>query len=358
MTSHRRRRSFLQHTLLLSAVGMLSVLALAPVTAAPVQAKSPWAGGTRAYETLTLRYQGSEGAVTLPELADALGYLAPLKLDWVGNTISGPQDIQSAATGQIDFGGAFNGAIVNLIAAGAPIKAVISYYGTDDKTFEGFWVRNGSPIKSAKDLIGKKVGMNTFGGQAEFILREWLHRQGLSQEQIGQVTLVVLPPVSTEQALREQRIDVATLSGALQDLARARGGIRLLFTDYGLFGPLSDGTYVMRANFIKNNPNTTRKFVSAIARAIRWEQTTPRDQVLAEFTTIIKGRARHENIASLKFWKSSGVSTPGGVIRDSEFQIWVDWLVRNGKLKPGKLTLGQLFTNGFNPYATAPLKNG
>ena len=37
-----------------------------------------------------------------------------IKLDWVGNTISGPQDIQSAATGQTDFGGAFAGAVAKL----------------------------------------------------------------------------------------------------------------------------------------------------------------------------------------------------------------------------------------------------
>jgi len=53
------------------------------------------------------------------ELAADLGYLQDLKLDWVGNTISGPQDIQSAATRQTDFGGAFNGAVVKLVAAGA-----------------------------------------------------------------------------------------------------------------------------------------------------------------------------------------------------------------------------------------------
>ena len=76
-----------------------------------------------------LRYQGSVGQVTLPELAEDLGYLGDVKLKWVGNTISGPQDIQSAATGQTDFGGAFNGAIVKLVAAKAPIKAVIGYYG-------------------------------------------------------------------------------------------------------------------------------------------------------------------------------------------------------------------------------------
>ncbi len=43
-----------------------------------------------------LRYQGWASKVLYPELAEDLGYLAPVKLKWVGNTTSGPQDIQAA----------------------------------------------------------------------------------------------------------------------------------------------------------------------------------------------------------------------------------------------------------------------
>ena len=61
-------------------------------------------------EQTEIRYQGWAGQVTFVELADDLGYLAPLKLKWVGNTISGPQDIQTVVTGDTDIGGAFYGA--------------------------------------------------------------------------------------------------------------------------------------------------------------------------------------------------------------------------------------------------------
>src|SRR3954471_13858562 len=92
------------------------------------------------FETLELRYQGFAGIVTYPELAEDLGYLAPIKLNYVGNTISGPQDIQSVVTGDTDFGGAFNGAIIKLVAAKAPVQAVIGYYGVDEETNGGFYV--------------------------------------------------------------------------------------------------------------------------------------------------------------------------------------------------------------------------
>ena len=82
--------------------------------------------------------------MTFPELAEDLGLLAPIKLDYVGNTISGPQDIQTVVTGDTDFGGAFNGAVIKLIAAKAPVKSVIGYYGTDENTWQGYYVLENS----------------------------------------------------------------------------------------------------------------------------------------------------------------------------------------------------------------------
>lgn len=192
-------------------------------------------------QTKTLRYQGAAGQVTLPELAEDLGYLEDVKLKWVGNTISGPQDIQSAATDQVDFGGAFNGAVVKLAANKAPVKAVISYYGSDKYAYNGFYVLKDSPIHSARDVIGKKVGMNTLGAHSEAMLDIYLQRGGLSRAEIGKAEPLVVPPVNTEQTLRQKQIDVAVLGGILRDKALAAGGIRPLFTDYQLLGAFSAG---------------------------------------------------------------------------------------------------------------------
>src|SRR4051812_27651171 len=148
--------------------------------------------GAAGFETLKLRYQGFSGMVTFPELAADLGELAPLELDYVGNTISGPQDIQTVVTHDIDFGGAFNGAILKLMAAKAPIQAVIGYYGVDQETWGGFYVLEDSPIHTPRDLIGKKVAMNTLGAHYEFVLREYLARGGLSKAEVDQVTFVVV----------------------------------------------------------------------------------------------------------------------------------------------------------------------
>lgn len=128
-----------------------ALLALTAATACGTDAEA-------AGQTTTLRYQGSVGQVTLPELAVDLGYLGDVQLDWIGNVTGGPADIQATATGQSGFGGAFNGAIVKLATAGAPITAVVSYYGSDAQTFQGYYVRQDSPIRGPRDLIGRKPG--------------------------------------------------------------------------------------------------------------------------------------------------------------------------------------------------------
>jgi ABC-type nitrate/sulfonate/bicarbonate transport system substrate-binding protein len=305
-------------------------------------------------ETKTLRYQGWAGQVTLPELAEDLGFLEDVKLEWVGNTISGPQDVQSAATGQVDFGGAFNGAVVKLAAAGAPIKAVIGYYGVDSLTFNGFYVLEDSPLRSARDFVGQKVGMNTLGAHDEAMLDIYLQRNGLSAEDISKVEPLVVPPVNTEQSLRQRQIDVAVLGDIYRDKALAAGGIRQMFNDFQLLGPFTAGSYVVTKKFLARNPTTTRTFVTGVARAIEWTRARPREEVVARFTDIVKRRNRNEDVDPLKYWKSTGVAETGGRITDREFTLWVDWLSGRGDIRKDQVKVAEVYTNEFNGLATGP----
>ena len=323
------------------------------LVAACTKASSSDAKHPDGYETLELRAEGFAGQVTPAELAEDLGYLAPLKLKYVGNNISGPANIQNVVTGDIDYGGAFNGAVVKLMAAKAPITALIGYYGTDEKTWAGFFVLNDSPIRSPKDLIGKKIAMNTLGAHHEFMLKEYLFRHGFTAEQLNQVTMVVVPPTNGEQVLRQGQVEVSVLGGILREKALERGGIRPLFSDRDLFGAFTAGSFVMRNDFIAKHPKTVRKFVQGTARALEWARTTPRDQVVARFDQIVKRRKRNENAEPLKYWHSYGVATSDGKLSNQEFQVWLDWLVRDGQLARGQLEAKDLYTTEFHAAVPA-----
>ena len=303
------------------------------------------------YETLELRYQGNNGTVVVAELAEDLGYLEPLRLKFVGSTVSGPASIQAVVTGDTDFGGAFNGAVIKLIAARAPIMAIVGYYGVDDKRSSGFYVLNDSPIQSARDLLGKKISMNTVGAHAEFMVKEFLFRGNLKQEDAKQVMMVVIPPVNGEQILRQGQVDVASLGDIFKDRALEKGGIRSVFSDYELFGEFTAGSYVMKTDFIRKHPKTARKFVEAIGRAIEWSRETPREEVIARMTALIGKRDRNENADVIKYWRSFGVAGKYGQLMDKDFQVWIDWMVRDGELKPGQLEARDVYTNDLNPFA-------
>jgi ABC-type nitrate/sulfonate/bicarbonate transport system substrate-binding protein len=347
MTGHTKisQRGVLRRSLW--AAGAATMLYPVIAHVASVLARGEQAGP---YEVSVLRYQGWASRVIFPELAEDLGYLAPLTLRWVGNTISGPQDIQAAVTGDTDFGGAFNSAIERLVAAGAPIKAVIGNSGTDKDTWPGLYVLAGGAVKGPRNLVGRKIAVNTLGAHDEFMIDVFLQRYGLTPAEIKQVMLVPMPPASAEHVLRLKQVDAAILSDVYRDKALATGGLDLLVADYELFGALTTGSYVLTTQFVAENPNTTRKFVEATARAIEWARTQPRAEVIARFQDIIKKRGRDEDGGVVTFWKSTGLAGRGGLLEDRSFSLYIKWFRKNGDVAVGRLRPRDLYTNEFNPF--------
>jgi len=331
-----------------------SLLVVLALCSACARERAPATGA--GYETLALRYEGSAGVVNMPELAEDLGYLAPLKLEYIGNnSTGGPHSIQAVATGDVDIGGSFNGSIVNLVSRHAPIRAVVANYGVDERVFSGFYVLEDSPIRSARDLIGKKVAINTLGAHSEFVLREYLARSGLTAKEAAQVSMIAVPSINAELSLREKQVEVAALGSVLRDRALERGHLRMLFSDYEMLGPFTAGSYVMSHQFIAKHPNTVRKFVEALGRTFDWANAQPRDAVLKRMEAIILKRKRNEDTSVVRHWLGTSIKSPQGTLKDEDFQRWIDWLVRDGQLKAGQVKPAAVYTNDFQPPGQARL---
>lgn len=303
-------------------------------------------------EDKVLQYQGTSGSVVFPELAEDLGYLGDLKLDYIGNNTGGPESIQLTATKQTDFGSAFNGAIIKSYSQNVKLKSVVGSYGSDENTFIGAYVLEDSSIKSPKDFIGKKVGVNILGAHAEFVIKDYLRQGGLTEKEIEEVTLVTIPASNAEQALRNHQIDVVLFGGISKDRALESGGIVEIFKDIEVFGgEFTAGDYFFTEEYIEKNPNTVKQFVEGVSKAIEWAKTTPKEEVIARYEEIINKRDRKETTENLKYWKSTGIAETGGVITPSEYDVWIDWLVKNGELKEGQVKAEDLYTNEFNSFA-------
>ena len=309
-------------------------------------------GSSGGDETTTIRYQAGVGTISPLETADALGYLGDLQITSVGDVTGGPESIQAVATGQADISSiAFDGSIVKAISAGANVKAVIGAYGSNKLSYAALYTLDGSPLKTAKDWVGKKIGVNTLGANEEAFIKLWLKKEGLSADEIGGVQFVVIPPVNAEQALREEQLDGVVLGGALAELAISNGGVTPVAKDIDVLGDYTGNSLVMNNDFIDANPKNTSTLVAGLAKAVAWLQTTPRAEVIKVAEKVAAERGRSEDKESLKFWKSQGVANKGGVIEPKEFSTWIRLQEEEGELQSGQVTLADAYTNQFNPYS-------
>jgi len=299
--------------------------------------------------TVKVRYEGAANTVTLPELAGALGYLDGIDLEWVGNNSSGPSAIQNTATGQTEIGSAFAGAVVKLQEAGSPVTAVVSSYGSNDEYFVGFYTAKESGINNVRDLIGKTVAVNTLGAHSEAVIGTYLKAQGLSQDEINQVQLVVLPPTDTEQAIRTHQVDVGALSGAPQVHAVKQGGLKEVFRDTEVFNNFNAGEYVLRDDFIAQYPDAAHTLATGIAKAANWASSHPRQEVLKKLTGILESRNRGDDVEALRYFNGYGVGK-NAPISDEDFSRWTQWLNDTGIVE-GEITPGEYYTNEFNDLA-------
>jgi len=332
---------------------LATIGAVLAVASTGLTACSPAAGEGGGEET-TIRYQSYAGAVDSFLLADALGKLKGLELKRVGDVTGGPQALQALVSDQTDIGSsAFYGAIAQLVATGAPIKAVIPSYGSNEKSNEKLVVLDGSPIKSARDLIGKKIAVNTLGANAEAFLDTWFDQQGLSQDEQDRITLVPLPPLNTPEALGKGQVDAAVVSFLGYQQTAAQYPVRELTDDVKVVGePYAGGALTMRTDFIEHNPDTTREVVEGVADAIEFIETHSKQQVFDVYFPYLKEHGYGDYIPAIKanFPGTVGLD-PHPVIEDKDITRWVDWLDSRGDINGDDLDVSDVYTNEFNPNA-------
>jgi len=305
-------------------------------------------------EVTTVRYQGLAGAVDPLLLADALGELEGLELERVGDVTGGPQALQALVSNQTDIGaGAFYGAIAQLVAGGAPIKAVIPSYGSNETSNSKVVVLKDSPIRSARDLIGKKIAVNTLGANQEATLDTWFEQEGLTPQERERITLVPLPPLNTPEALGNGKVDAAVTSFVSYRQTAAQYDLRTLATDIDIIGgPYAGGGLTMRTEFIEKNPTTTRTLVEGIAAAIEFAETHSADEVFDVFFPYLEQEGFGDYIEAIEanYPGTLGLDAKA-VITDEDFTRWMDWLDGRGEIDAEDIDVSRLYTNEFNPHA-------
>jgi ABC-type nitrate/sulfonate/bicarbonate transport system substrate-binding protein len=300
-------------------------------------------------QAAVIRYLSSYGNVTTFEVAEALGWLREkgIRLESVGYSQGGPESLAAMASGSVDLAGAATPAIINAIAAGAKILGIMPSGAINKSINSKFFVPAGADIKTASDLKGKSIAVNTLGAHLDYTVREYLRSHGLAEDD---VTLITVPGPQLEQILRHKEADVVAV-GAWQSIfagkIEAEGGVRVLFTDYDVLGPIVLGTIAMEKGFIAAHPQAVKDLATASDKAADWTADHPEEakKLIGKILA-----ARGENADLAKYWSGFGLREHA-LYTDRDAGFWIDVLVRSGRLKPGLFTPEDIETNKYNGLA-------
>lgn len=282
-------------------------------------------------------------------LADELGFFAEegIKPEFVG-VVPPPQLVAAVMAGRLDVGGAHVNRTIAGINAGAKIKAVVAQTETTkNQPHMVFVVPANSPIKSARDLIGKRLAIMAYGGCNEYTPYEWMRKNGVSKPK-GKLKIIVVPPGKEIDAVKHGDADVAGAHMNPADLPKKGDNLRVLFTDYEVWGTQGGATPLyFSQKFIKEKPDVVRRFVKAIGKTNNWINANP------EKAKAIQGKRTKTDPSQINV----NHYALDGVIPDNTVKLWIDLLTDYGEIKPGIAT-ADIYTNSFNQATEKTEKKG
>jgi len=233
-------------------------------------------------------------------------------------------EITALAAGELDIAAfsysAFALAIQN--AGMKDLKAVADVFqdGVGDHYSCEYMVGPNSPIKSIKDLKGKRLADNGIGGAVDVAMRKMLRDHGLEDKRDYTVTEIRFPNMGA--ALTEGKVD---LIGTLMPFAPGvkKKGARVLFTMKDAMGPSQMIFWGARQSFLDKNKAALKDFFEDHQRALRWfldpKNRKEALQIIANFTK--------KKVSAYESW----VFTSKDFYRDPTGRVNVEALAKNVK---------------------------
>lgn len=183
----------------------------------------------------------------------------------------GPPVLEAMAAGQIDIGELGASPFVVGFARGLPIKAVLA----TNISGESIMVHRDSPIRSIKDLAGKKIAINGKGTMMDFIMRRALAANGLKS---GDVTWIELSAPDSSTALDRKQIDAAALFEPWTARLQMQGH-RMIATGQEIWPNHDNQLITATTAAIRDHEPAVRVFVEQTIRGIEYIMDNPEDAI-------------------------------------------------------------------------------
>ncbi|MET9559606.1 ABC transporter substrate-binding protein [Streptomyces tauricus] len=210
-----------------------------------------------------------------------------IELDMV-SAQGGAAIIPGVVSGQFQFGFSNTTSLMVAQVKGVPVRSVVNGAASNGKVggdVTGVGVSKDSPIKSAQDLAGHTVAVNTLQNIGDTTVRESVRVAGGDP---SEVKFVEIPFDQMPAALDDGRVDAAWMGEPAMTIAKAKGA-RVVASPFAETDPkLTVATYFTSAELAKEDPDLVKKFTEAMTESLTYATDHPDEarQVLTTYTKI------------------------------------------------------------------------
>ncbi|TYB68961.1 PhnD/SsuA/transferrin family substrate-binding protein [Nonomuraea sp. PA05] len=222
-------------------------------------------------------------------LGDQQGFFKEegLKLELV-TAQGGAAIVPAVVSGQVDFGFSNFTSLIVAASKGLPLKVVApgaASTGEQDKDFGGVVVKAGSPIKTAKDLAGKRVAVNTLNNINDTTVRASIRAAGGDAKNVS-FTELAFPDMLA--ALDKGNVDAVQVVEPFLATAK-KNGDRVIASNYVDTAPnLAIAGYFTSQQTAAAKADLVKRFSAAMQKSLKYATENPDAvrKVLGTYTKI------------------------------------------------------------------------
>jgi NitT/TauT family transport system substrate-binding protein len=196
--------------------------------------------------------------------------------------------VPGVVSGKLQFG--FSNVTSLLLAQsnGLPLKVVsngVASTGVDGKDYGAIVVKAGSPIRTAADLVGRKVAVNTLKNIAETAVRASVRKAGADPAKVNFVELA-FPDMPA--ALTAGRVDAVFEVEPFVTASVSQGGRQVASSYVDTAPNLTVALYFTSQQEVARNPDLVNRFTAAMKESLAYTSSHPDEarQVLSTYTKI------------------------------------------------------------------------
>ncbi|MBG0851047.1 ABC transporter substrate-binding protein [Streptomyces spinoverrucosus] len=196
--------------------------------------------------------------------------------------------VPGVVSGQFQFGFSNMTSLMIAQSTNVPVQAVvngIASTGVRGKDFGAITVQQDSDIRTAKDLQGRKVAINTLKNINETAVRASVTKAGGDPDQVEFVELAF---DQMPAALDGGRIDAAMVVEPALATVKSQGGREITSPFIDVAPDLTIAMYFTSTRYAQQNPQVVKKFQDATAESLAYADSHPQEvrEIVTTYTKI------------------------------------------------------------------------